>query len=284
MMPPLRVLWFVPPPLAVVAQAASLFDGVQIQAARNPSSDAQFEALRDGTADAVVTAMDNVMDWNLRKGPQDLRIVAQMERTTPLTLVGRPGLADLGDLRRGRVLVDAPRNGFVVALLALLADAGLPRDEVALLPAGGVSERFESLRAGRGDATLLGPPFDTKAVEAGLVRIARIQSAYPDFPGQGLVVSASAMDRLGPCLRTWLAGLNRARARMTEDREASAEALKEAGFPPGAVDGLLAGTPRSLVPDRAGVELLIRQRRSVGLPGAELAYDDLVDLRVLPSD
>jgi hypothetical protein len=30
--------------------------------------------------------------------------------------------------------------------------------------------------------------------------------------------------------------------------------------------------------------LLIRQRRSVGLPGAELAYDDLVDLRVLPSD
>jgi len=284
-MPTLRLLWFVPTPIAVVAQSALLFEGVEVQAERNPSSDAQFEALRDGVVDAVVTAMDNVMDWNLRHGPQDLRIAAQMERTTALTLVGRPGLAGLGALRGARILVDAPRNGFVVALLALLADAGIfaaTAAELQLLPAGGVSERFEALRDGRGDATLLGPPFDAMALAAGLQRVASVQESCPDFPGQGLVVSAAAMTRLQPTLQRWLAGLERARRLMASDPRRCAGALATAGFAPQAVDAMVAAAPRSLVPDRAGIELLIRQRRSVGLPGAQLGYDDLVDLRALP--
>src|SRR5205085_8166972 len=82
----LRLLWFVPSPVAVVADALRLASTVTVQAARNPSSEAQFDALACGEVDAVVTAMDNVMDWNLRPGPRDLRIVAQVEGTTPLTL------------------------------------------------------------------------------------------------------------------------------------------------------------------------------------------------------
>lgn len=281
-MPTLRLLWFVPSPIAVVAQAASLHEGVEVQARRNPSSDAQFEALRDGEVDAVVTAMDNVMDWNLRPGPQDLRIAAQLERTTPLTLMGRPGFSALSDLRRARILVDAPRNGFVVALLALLADAGLSVEELQLLPAGGVSERFDALRAGRGDATLLGPPFDAMALHAGMQSIAGVQQRYPDFPGQGLVVSASAMERLRPALQIWLAGLERARGLMASDPAFCADALKRAGFAANAVDELIAAAPRSPVPDRAGIELLIRQRLQVGLPGALVACDELMDLRALP--
>jgi hypothetical protein len=279
----LRLLWFVPAPIAVVAQAGSLLEGVEVHAERNPSSDAQFEALRDGRADAVVTAMDNVMDWNLRRGPGDFRIAAQLERTTPLTLVGRPGLQGLADLRGGRLLVDAPRNGFIVALLALLAEAGIAAGDLQLLPAGGVAERFDALMAGRGDATLLGPPFDAMALTAGLRRIATVQDRCPGFPGQGLVVSASAMGRLRPGLRAWLAGLELARHRMAGDPGACAEALKAAGFPPAAAHGMVAGAPHSLVPDRQGVELLIAQRSSVGLPGAGLGYEDLVDTGALPA-
>src|SRR6185503_17353641 len=125
MSPTLRLLWFVPSPVAVVADASGLAAGVTLQAERNPSSDAQFEALASGQADAVVTAMDNVMDWNLRQGPQDFRVVAQLERTTPLTLVGQRGRAGLADLRGATLLVDAPRNGFIVALRAMLAEEGI---------------------------------------------------------------------------------------------------------------------------------------------------------------
>ncbi|OUM01614.1 ABC transporter substrate-binding protein [Variovorax sp. JS1663] len=283
MSPTLRLLWFVPSPVALVADALRLTTGVTLQAGRNPSSDAQFEALASGQADAVVTAMDNVMDWNLRQGPQDLRVIAQLERTTPLTLVGQAGRTRLEDLRNATILVDAPRNGFIVALRAMLAEEGIGPDAYALEPVGGVKERHDAMVSGCGDATLLGPPFDAMALEAGLNRIATVQERYPAFPGQGLVVSASALERLRPALSAWLGGLENARRRMASDPEAARQALAPGGFPAPVVDAMLRTAPASLCPSRAGIELLIAQRRRCGLPGADTTYEELVEASVLPA-
>lgn len=280
-MPTLRVLWFVPPPVVDVAHVLKVATDVSLQAARNPSSDAQFEALATGEADAVVTAIDNVMDWNLREGPQDFRVVAQLERTTPLTIVGQRGRTSLEHLRGATILVDAPRNGFIVALRAMLADAGIGADSYALEPVGGVKERYDAIIAGRGDATLLGPPFDAMAVEAGLTRIGTVQQCYPAFPGQGLVVSAAAIERLRPTLSAWLRSLENARQSMEEVPEAARQALTLAGFLPPAVDAMLGSTPASLLPDRVGIELLIEQRRRAGLPGAATTYEGLVESSLL---
>ncbi|MEJ8814679.1 ABC transporter substrate-binding protein [Variovorax ureilyticus] len=279
----LRVLWFVPSPIAVVVESLRLAPGVELHAERNPSSDAQFEALATGRVDAVVTAMDNVMDWNLRQGPGDFRIVAQMEQTTPLTLVGQPGRRDLEALRGSTILVDAPRNGFIVALRAMLAEEGVGPDDYALQPVGGVKERFDALVAGQGDATLLGPPFDVMALQAGLRRIASVQERYPAFPGQGLVARAGSLERLRPTLTAWLDGLDGARERMGNDPSSAREALIQAGFPPPAVEAMLRATPSTLRPDVAGVKLLIEQRRRVGLPGADTDYNALVDGTLLPA-
>ncbi|MDN8618824.1 ABC transporter substrate-binding protein [Variovorax ginsengisoli] len=280
----LRLLWFVPSPLSIAAEAWNLTSGVALRAERNPSSDAQFEALASGDVDAVVTAMDNVMDWNLRAGPKDLRVIAQLESTTPLTLVGQRGRTELEGLRGATILVDAPRNGFVVALRAMLAQRGIDSDAYSLETVGGVKERFDALGAGRGDATLLGPPFDAMALEAGLSRLASVQALYPAFPGQGLVASARTVDRLRPALLTWLGALDRARQRMSEDPNAARQALALAGFPAPAVEATLRTTAASLCPDRLGVELLIEQRRMAGLSGADTTYEELVDTSVLPRD
>ena len=279
----LRLLWFVPSPVALVAEALGLTAGVTLRAERNPSSEAQFEALASGQADAVVTAMDNVMDWNLRQGPQDFCVVAQLERTTPLSVVGQRGRASLGDLRAATILVDAPRNGFIVALRAMLADEGIGPGAYALEPVGGVQERHDAIVSGRGDATLLGPPFDAMALEAGLSGIATVQERYPAFPGQGLVVSAGALERLRPALSFWLRGLDNARQRMLGDPQAARQALALAGLSASAVDAMLRATAASLCPDRAGIELLIEQRRRCGLPGADTTYEKLVETSTLPA-
>lgn len=250
---------------------------VTIQAARNPSSDAQFEALASGHADVVVTAMDNVMDWNLREGPRDFRVLAQLERTTPLTVVGQPAHTSLEDLRGGTILVDSPRNGFIVALRAMMADAGIGSETYALEPVGGVKERHDAILAGRGDATLLGPPFDAIALAAGLTRLATVQDRYPTFPGQGLVASAAALERLRPALSLWLQSLENARESMEKEPEVARRALVLAGFTPPALDAILGVTQPSLVPNRAGIELLIEQRRRAGLPGAATTYEGLVE-------
>lgn len=278
----LRLLWFVPSPVALVADALDLMAGLTLLAERNPSSDAQFEALVSDRTDAVVTAIDNVMDWNRRPGPRDFCVVAQLERTTPLTVVGQRGRAVLGDLRGATLLVDAPGNGFVVALRAMLADEGIGPEAYVLESVGGVQERHHAIVSGRGDATLLGPPFDAMALASGLSRIATVQECYPAFPGQGLVVRAGALGRLRPALSAWLHGLEKARQRMAGEPEAARQALAPAGFSASVVDAMLHATPDSLWPARAGIELLAALRRRCGLPGADITYEQLVDTSALP--
>lgn len=273
---PLRVIWFVPPAVALVARAMNLPVAVAVADTRATSSDAQFDALSSGACDVVVTAMDNVFAWNRRAGPADFRIVAQIERTTPLTVIGRPGLKGLRDLQGADILVDAPGNGFVVALRALLANAGLLDGSYRLKPSGGVKERLDGLLAKSGDATLLGPPFDAVAVAAGYVLLARVQDTYPGFPGQGVVVREGELHRLRPRLQRWLAALEQARVQMDDPAVAKAH-LASSGAEASAIDPMLALRPLSLRPDRAGLDLLIEQRKRLGLPGSEDRYENLVN-------
>lgn len=274
----LRLLWFVPPPIAVLATAIApgTFDG-----ARNRSSDEQFDSLVQGSCDAVVTAMDNVFAWNRRAGPGDFQIVAQVERTTPLSLIGST-ITQLAEMRGAQVLVDAPGNGFVIALRALLADAGLAADTYELKEMGGVKERFDGLMAKAGDATLLGPPFDQMAIGAGKTLIARIQDAYPTFPGQGLVVRRSMLAHLQPQLQALLQAFELARARSRSDRIAARSLLVQAGVDPLAADPMLANLPQCLRPDSEGVALLIDHRRRLGLEGGDDSYEVLVNATLLP--
>ncbi|WP_244222870.1 ABC transporter substrate-binding protein [Cupriavidus lacunae] len=240
-------MWFVPPPLAVLAAQAPR--ATPIQARRNPSSDAQFEALVKGEADAVVTAMDNVIGWNHRLGPKDFRVVAQVERTTPLALIAAPGRKNMADLAGANLLVDSVDNGFVIALRAMLREAGINESTCRFTPAGGVTERYEALLTGRGDATLLGQPFAGQATHAGLMQIASVQQSYPTFPGQGIVMrlASPARERIGE----WLRELEQARQQIQE------------------LD--------SLRPTPEGIVLLTEHRRLLGLPGGEATYANIVD-------
>lgn len=268
----IRVMWFVPPLLALVASQDP--QAIAVHADRNRSSDEQFGALVAGGVDAVVTSMDNVIGWNRRAGPRDFRVVAQIERTTPLTVVARPPLRNVQDLRGANLLVDAPDNGFVIALRAMLCDAGVASDAVRLTPAGGVKERFDALMAGQGDATLLGPPFDSMAQAAGLACIASVQDMYADFPGQGVVVRQGAANAK---VAAWLRALERARQRVSESAELARQAVLAAGFPGGVAEAMIAQNPGSLRPTTEGVALLIAHRRSLGLVGADNDYWTIVD-------
>ena len=244
-------MWFVPAPLLALATQAP--GATALHARRTTSSDAQFAALAAGQVDAVVTAMDNVIGWNRRAGPQDFRVVAQVETTTPLFLFAAPGRARMAQLRGATVLVDAAENGFAIALRALLHAAGLEDGACHLREAGGVLERYQALLAGQGDATLLGEPFASQARAAGLVQIASVQETWPAFPGQGLVMrqDSPARERIG----AWLRELEQARLQLHD-------------LP-------------SLRPAREGVALLTGQRRLLGLPGGEDAYTDIVDTTLL---
>jgi len=279
------VHWFVEPATSILTRIGTVTAPVQlsVNGIETKSSDEQFEALMSGTTDAAVTAMDNVMDWNLRPGAGDLRIVAQIERTTPLSLVGTAATTDVRSLKDGTLLVDASANGFVVAARALLDECGLDSGSYTLKPAGGVRERCETLLAGGGDATLLGPPFDGMAVARGARVLARVNDHYPAFPGQGLVVRQCSYDRVRAPAVAWLAAMEHACEWARANRGAAVSQLAATG-----ISGLLAETlvdliPDSLVTSQDGIALLISQRQRAGLRGGSVTYSDIVDSHLLES-
>ncbi|WP_296556651.1 ABC transporter substrate-binding protein [Pigmentiphaga sp.] len=84
-----------------------------------------------------------------------------------LSLVAAPGIQGYDDLRGRTLSVDALSTGFAFVLRELLATHGIPAHEVEIVPAGGTSQRYAALLAGRHAATLLRTPYELLAQEAG---------------------------------------------------------------------------------------------------------------------
>jgi ABC-type nitrate/sulfonate/bicarbonate transport system substrate-binding protein len=101
---------------------------------------------------------------------------------------------------------------------------------------------------------------------------------YPTFPGQGLVVRRSVLAEKRAELAGWLQALEQARAWMTANGAAAAEFLVSEGVPAKVAQVLVQGAPNALVPDQAGVELLIKQRERLYPNDIEgVSYQTLVD-------
>lgn len=269
----LKLIWFLEPALSLYA---NLPDEHRPLSILTKSSDEQYHALLSGKADAAITSMDNVMDWNLRESSKDFVIIAQMEKTTHLTLMGRPGLVSIEDIKGGVLLVDAPANGFVVAARKLLSEYGMGASDYELIPSGGVRERYDALVLGNGDAALLGPPFDLQAEAAGATILAKVNDRYPTYPGQGLVIRKSRLVKIREELARWLSLLAKAINRSHAEPDDLVAIFQEHGLPERVACAFAASLPVSLVPDPLGVETVISQRREVGLRGGDVTYSDLV--------
>lgn len=221
----LRISYFVPPAPLVAARGSAPLMDIDLVEVATSGSPAQLDGLLSGALDVVVTAIDNLFAWV--EAGADAALVGQVEATTPMGIYGGRAFGTLTDLAGARFAVDASTNGFALIGRYLLHRAST---EVEYVEVGGVAKRLDALVDGSADATLLGPPFDAMAREAGMHEIANVQSEFPAFPGQGLVV------------RRPLLG--------TPEVDAFLEAMREGGL---------------LGVDPVGLDLLTRIRGELGL-------------------
>ena len=279
----MKVAWFAPPLLHSQAERLGLLDTGDLDfiGVANRSSDEQFKFLQSGTVDAVVSAMDNVIMWNRRPDGGDLRIIAEIEGKTGLSLVSSAGIGAIADLKGKRLLVDSAENGFVIALRALLADAGVEFDGCTIIPAGGVVARLEGMVADEGDATLLGIPFTEMAEAKGLRRLADVETAYPAFPGQGIIARQPIIAEKADELKAWLSALEQSRAWCRSHPAELVAILTGQGTPEPIAQRLAGFVGDSLVPSMVSIELLIGQRQMLGLPGGDATAEALVELALV---
>jgi ABC-type nitrate/sulfonate/bicarbonate transport system substrate-binding protein len=274
---------FVVPAVVEVARRRGLFDavGLDVSTAIVPSSTAQRLDLDAGVADLAITATDNLLAWNA--DGSDITVVAQIETTTDLALMLRPGLESIETPDVVRLAVDAPTNGFAIVAYAMMAALGRTPAQYDVVEVGGVRERFDALAGGSADASLLAPPLDELGRERGMTAAMRVGQLAPAYPGLGVVARRSwleaHLDEAAAYLRA-LDGANRwLRDAPRDDVERE---LLTAGFGAAALASALATVPATLEPSPEGLRVLggLREQLGMAVPGAPNAAD-LVDLRAL---
>lgn len=276
----LRQTVFIAPPVCVAAGELGYFADADltVETVLTTSSTEQRSQLLRADFDAGVTALDNLIAWNA--AGSDLRVIAQVESSTPLRLTVRPSIRTIEGLRGARIGVDAVGNGFAVVLRHLLRARGLAPDDYELHAVGGVRQRFESLQTGAIDATLLGPPLDEFAREKNFASLIAVEKEVPDFPGQVLVARASHLEESGTKFGRYLSALDRARQWLRDSPdEQVVEVLTKGGYGPASARASLRTRPASLVPPRSGLDCLLTMRRELGMmPESAPRLDDLYAL------
>ncbi|PWU55479.1 hypothetical protein DLE60_28210 [Micromonospora globispora] len=267
---------FVVPALCTVAWSLGYYEaeGVEVIDVLTTSSKAQRADLDQGRVDVAITSTDNLLAWNAT-GSAIVQI-AQLETTTDLALVLRPGLAALSDTSRPRLAVDAATNGFAIVAYAMMERLGWPRGGYEALEIGGVRERYDALLAGQADLTLVAPPLDEAGVQRGMRELMRTTGLEPDYPGLGLVARRDHVDEHSEAIRCYLVALERARHWISDTpHDAVAARLTAAGHGPSAIESAKRTNPPTLRATVRGLAVLtdLRYRMSMRIAGAPAPAD-----------
>jgi ABC-type nitrate/sulfonate/bicarbonate transport system substrate-binding protein len=187
-------------------------EGFDVEVTATPNSTDQMRGLSQGKFDIVSTAFDNVLAWSGREGAEIIAI-AQISDKTVLPIFVRPEIQDWSDLKGKKLAADAVDTAFALVLRRVLLAHGLDmtKGDYELVALGATGARLESMTKGETYAGVLNPPFDTKALSAGMRRIGDSKEVLPDYPNTVLAVSRDwaqkNRDGLVAYLRAWLKGM-----------------------------------------------------------------------------
>ena len=176
------------------AQRQGFFEGqgVSVSLTYTPTSVYLITSLLEGKFDIALAGMDNIVAYQEGQGeaktPDNPDLFAFLGSDGGfLSVVAAPAIKTFADLKGKTVSVDAMTTGFAFVVRELLVRNGLAETDVNFVRAGGTSNRYRDLVAGKHDATLLRTPFELLARERGFNKLADAESlgAY-----QGTVAAA----------------------------------------------------------------------------------------------
>ena len=152
-------------------------NGIRIAPTYTPNSVVLISGLVEGKFDIGIAAIDNMVAYQEGqsevKFEQEIDLVAVMGVNNGFnSLMAAPHVKDVADLKGRKVAVDAPGTAYAVVLYDVLRRSGLRPGDYVVEVAGGASRRWEALREGKQDGTLLSLPWDIIAAGNGFKRLA----------------------------------------------------------------------------------------------------------------
>ena len=261
-------------------------EGLDVHWSVTPNSREMAAALFDGRCQIALTAIDNVVAYvegqgeALLDGDADFFAFMGVDDGM-LSIMARPEVESVADLRGREASVDAMTTGFAFALRDMLSRCGLSEGDVSYVRVGGGAERLAALREGRQAVTLLNAPLDLMAIDAGcrrLVRARDILGAYQGVVGAARRSWANAheAETIG-FIRAFHRAIAWLIAPSNRDDAISLLLARMKGATPAlgekAYERLLVaedGIRRDLAIDRAGVATVLALRSRYGQPTKQL--------------
>lgn len=191
-------------------------NGIRVALTPTPNSVFLMRGVIEGKYDVAIAAIDNMVAYQEGQGEvtveQEIDLVAFMGVNRGYNgLMVAPHVKDVADLKGRKVSVDAATTGNALMLYDILRRNGLNPGDYVVERAGGSSRRWEALREGKQDGTLLSLPWDIIAEKNGFKRIAtsndvgRLQGSAGIARRKWAVANDAKLVRF---IRAYIAGLD----------------------------------------------------------------------------
>jgi NitT/TauT family transport system substrate-binding protein len=139
----------------------------------------------------------------------DLAVVANMWSRPVYSLIVRPGIKSYQDLKGKRLGVFNLTSFDAIWLRQMLQKNGINENEVQIVEAGGSSTRFQALKAGGLDGTLLTQPHDIQAIRDGSPSLGVTTDFTSEIGFGALTVSRAWARQNEPALVAFISALQK---------------------------------------------------------------------------
>lgn len=203
-----------------LAEDEGLFEknGLKIEYQRLGSVDKATAAVREGSADLAITPPEGAIADYVAGG--GLRIIAANSLRLPMSLVARPGIDRIADLRGKRIGTSSLTEGTAIYTQLMLQQEGLsyPADYDFVL-AGVHTARWTALRDGEIDCAPQPAPWNFLAERAGYSLIGEVNDVIPEIVFAALIADAGWTSRNRATVEQFLAALREAHRAVNNPRE-----------------------------------------------------------------
>lgn len=243
---------------------------------------AQAQAILNGEADMALTALDNVIAYDIGQGDEavagEIDFAAFLAIGFPaLTLQVRPEITAYDQLRGKTFAVDAPGTGFSFILRRILQHYGLQPSDYTLLAVGATQKRFDAMMAGECVGGMVAAPFDLIGTQQyGFRSLSTAIEALGHYEANVMMARRSWIDAHQSAVTAFVGGYRTAMNWLYDNRnrsEAIDVLVRYAGLPGQVVTQVAPGILNSPASysrdgrfDAAGVKTVIDLRASYGTP------------------
>jgi NitT/TauT family transport system substrate-binding protein len=163
-------------------------DGLSLDLIFVQSSGALLQQLAAGSLDAALSVglVDPI--YAIDKGAP-ISIVRLEMQIPPYALIAKPSYKKIEELKGKTIMVDGPKGITKIYVARMLAKHAIKPEEVDFVFVGSTAARFQALRAGAIDATVLLPPFSFAADAAGFSNLGLVADDVKDLPFTAAVVN-----------------------------------------------------------------------------------------------